>query len=120
VRLLANENVLGGLVRALRDLGHDVAWIAEDAPGAPDLSVLARARAESRVLLTFDKDFGELACRSALPAECGVNLLRLRRIDPTSDRDRALRALLQREDYRGLFALVEDDRIRVRPLDPGG
>jgi predicted nuclease of predicted toxin-antitoxin system len=52
---------------ALRDLGHDVVWVRTDAPGSTDTAVLARAQRASLILLTFDKDFGELAWRVRLP-----------------------------------------------------
>ena len=78
MRFLADENVALRTVDALRHLGHDVAWIRTAAPGSTDAEVLARAGAERRVLLTADKDFGELAFRWALPAESGIILLRLR------------------------------------------
>ena len=67
MRLLANENFPSDAVDALRERGHDVIWIRTDAPGSRDEDILARARRESRVLVTFDKDFGELAFRSRLP-----------------------------------------------------
>ena len=66
--LLADENVPGAVVAALRQQGHDVAWIHEDAPGRPDPEVLERAQQEHRVVVTFDKDFGELAFRRGLAA----------------------------------------------------
>jgi hypothetical protein len=47
----------------LRAAGFDVAWIAESLPGAADAEVLARALATDRLLLTEDKDFGELTSR---------------------------------------------------------
>jgi predicted nuclease of predicted toxin-antitoxin system len=61
MRFLANENFPGAAIEALRAAGNDVAWIRVDAPGSSDPEVLARAAREERVLLTFDKDFGELA-----------------------------------------------------------
>src|SRR5438067_6752352 len=63
MRFLANENVPRSAVEALRADGHDVSWIRSDAPGLTDEAVLARARADARVLLTFDKDFGELVLK---------------------------------------------------------
>ncbi len=54
MRFLANENVAGDAVVALREKGHDVAWIRTDAPGSKDEDVLARAMAEQRILITFD------------------------------------------------------------------
>jgi hypothetical protein len=49
----------------------------EDAPGTPDREVLARAQREGRALVTFDKDFGELAFRVGLAASAGVILFRI-------------------------------------------
>jgi predicted nuclease of predicted toxin-antitoxin system len=78
VNFLANENFPLEAVESLRLAGHDVAWIRADAPGSTDPQVLARAVAELRVLLTFDKDFGDLAFRAGLPSGCGIVLFRLR------------------------------------------
>lgn len=61
MRLCANENLPGDCVTALQVAGHDALWIREARPGAADEVVLARARVEKRLLLTFDKDFGALA-----------------------------------------------------------
>ncbi|MGH6949975.1 MAG: DUF5615 family PIN-like protein [Vitreimonas sp.] len=77
MRLLANENIPSDAVAALRAAGHDVDWMRETAPGESDAQVIARAVAEQRILLTFDKDFGELAFHSKLPATCGVLLFRI-------------------------------------------
>ena len=116
MRILANENFPGSVVRALRARGDDVAWVKEDQPGATDADVLARAQAEHRILVTFDKDFGELACRFALPADCGVVLFRLGGASPGEDNARALGALTSRTDWPGHFTVVQDERIRIRPL----
>jgi hypothetical protein len=58
VRVLADENVLGAPVLALRQAGHDVEWICESAAGAADAHVRERAVRAIRVVVTFDKDFG--------------------------------------------------------------
>ncbi|MEA5554466.1 DUF5615 family PIN-like protein [Anabaena cylindrica UHCC 0172] len=78
MRFLANENFPLDAVEALRENGHDVAWIRIDSPGISDPQVLSRAQAENRILLTFDKDFGELAFRSQLPATTGIILFRIK------------------------------------------
>lgn len=77
MRFLANENFPGNAVTALRAAGSDVVWIGTEAPGSSDQAVLAWAARDERVLITFDKDFGELAKASGLPARCGVILLRV-------------------------------------------
>jgi predicted nuclease of predicted toxin-antitoxin system len=75
MRFLANENFPLDAVALLRKQGHDVAWIRQDAPGSLDEDVLARA--ENRILITFDKDFGELAFRVGLPVSIGIILFRI-------------------------------------------
>lgn len=67
MRFLANENFPLGSVRRLRTTGHDVTAIIEDMPGASDTQVLLRAHEESRTILTFDRDYGELLYRQKLP-----------------------------------------------------
>lgn len=74
MRFLANEKFPLDAVEVLRQNGHDVVWIRVESPGISDPEVLSRAQAENRILLTFDKDFGELAFRSKLPASVGVIL----------------------------------------------
>src|SRR5436305_6857881 len=77
MRFLANENFPGSAVESLAAAGHDIVWVRSIAPGASDADVLARAVREQRILLTFDKDFGELALASGLPRLCGIVLLRM-------------------------------------------
>jgi predicted nuclease of predicted toxin-antitoxin system len=120
MRILANENFPGPVVRALRELGHDVLWVQEIMRGASDVEVLSRAQAERRILATFDRDFGELAFRFGLPAECGIIFFRLRGTSPETDNSRAIAALTSRTDWAGHFAVVQDDRIRLRPLPVTG
>jgi predicted nuclease of predicted toxin-antitoxin system len=75
VRFLADESCDAALVRVLRGAGHDVVSIAETSPGAVDRVVLALARTGERVLLTRDKDFGELVFSAGARAS-GVLLIR--------------------------------------------
>jgi predicted nuclease of predicted toxin-antitoxin system len=118
VRILADENFPGPLILELRRRGHEVASVKDLMRGADDRAVLARAQEESRLVVTFDKDFGELAYRFGLPATSGIILFRLSGSDPETDNARALAALELGIDWVGSFAVVTDDRVRVRPL-PG-
>lgn len=63
MRWLADECVSARLVKCLRETGHDVAYMAESEAGASDVAVLDHAQREVRLLLTDDKDFGELVVR---------------------------------------------------------
>ncbi|MGY0573825.1 DUF5615 family PIN-like protein [Bradyrhizobium sp. RDM12] len=63
MRWLADECVTVSLVRELRGAGHDVLYIAEFAASLSDMELIALASREGRLLLTADKDFGELVFR---------------------------------------------------------
>lgn len=116
MQLLANENFPGDAVTSLRLQGNDVAWVREDSPGSSDRQVLERAQNEGRILITFDKDFGELAFRYGLPATCGVILFRISTPSSEHVAQLAVAALQQRDDWAGHFSVIEDDRIRMTPL----
>jgi predicted nuclease of predicted toxin-antitoxin system len=64
MRLVADESCDGAVVRALRAAGHDVLAIAEVAPGADDSTVIDLAGRANSILLTEDKDFGQLVYAS--------------------------------------------------------
>jgi uncharacterized protein DUF5615 len=116
MRWIANENVSGTVIRGLRQRGHDVVSVKESMHGESDEVILARAQAEQRLVLTHDKDFGELAFRRSLPAACGIVLFRLSGPDPETDNRRMLDVIDGREDWAGYFSVVTDRQIRVRPL----
>jgi predicted nuclease of predicted toxin-antitoxin system len=61
MNLLVNENIPTSVVQSLRARGHDVLAVKETMRGADDPTILARAQVERRLLVTQDKDFGELA-----------------------------------------------------------
>lgn len=87
-----------------------------DEPGALDQDVLARAQREGRVLVTFDKDFGELAWRTALPADAGIVLFRIPMPGPAQVGEALAGILTSRDDWKGNFAVVEPGRVRMRRL----
>ena len=118
MRILANENFPGDAVMTLRQRGHDVVWVRTDAPGSRDIEILARAQREDRIVVTFDKDFGELAFRSGLPASSGIVLFRISAPSSAYVARAAVAALESRTDWAGHFAVVEDHRIRMTPLPP--
>ena len=60
MQFLANENFPRASIRRLRAMGHDVASVLECAPGANDRQVLVKATSGKRVILTFDRDYGEM------------------------------------------------------------
>lgn len=116
MRLLADENFLGDAVDMLRAIGHDVTWIRTYHPGIADMEVLAIAQREGRIVLTFDKDFGELAYRYRLSAGSGVILFRISTPSPEAAARLVCAAIDGRRDWEGHFSVVEDFRIRMTAL----
>ena len=97
MRILADESVEGEVVARLRSQGHDVAYIPEASAGIRDDKVLARANAEGRVLLTEDKDFGDLAFFYGNRSS-GIVLLRAHGADAETKADLVAEALEAHED----------------------
>jgi len=114
VRYLADESVERQIVDALRSGGYEVDWIAELAPGATDTDVLARANRGSSVLITEDKDFGELVYRRR-QQNSGVVLLRLSGLTQQRKVALAVRVFADRAaDFGGAFSVVTGTGVRVR------
>jgi predicted nuclease of predicted toxin-antitoxin system len=117
MRFLVDESSGIAVAAVLRNLGHNVLAVAEVMPEADDASILARAFEERRVLVTNDKDFGELVFRGG-HAHAGVILLRLHD-ESSSNRARVVQAVLQQcgEVLVGHFVVATDTHIRVRPVE---
>lgn len=116
MRLLADENFPEKAVDALHLAGHDIVWIKTIAPGITDRDVLQLAQDERRILLTFDKDFGELAFRVGLPSLAGIILFRLKPMPPTEIARIAVVVVQSRQDWHGHMSVVDERRIRMTPL----
>jgi predicted nuclease of predicted toxin-antitoxin system len=112
MRFLVNENFPLDAVEALRQKGHDVT----ESPGISDPEVLSRAQTEDRILLTFDKDFGELAFRTKLPAASGIILFRITAPSSVVVAQKVVTAIALRDNWVGHFSVIEDDKIRMRLL----
>ena len=119
MRFLADENVHRGIVSGLRAAGHDVAWVAESNPGALDEDVLALARVEDRVLLTFDRDFGELVVLRLRSAGPGVIYLRLPRTAVNLALQRLGAVLASGDTLEGSLVVFAPARMRRRNLASG-
>ena len=116
MKFVADECCDAGLISLLRAEGHDTIYIKEFRPGALDKEVLEKAFAEERILLTEDKDFGELIYRLEKPAY-GVVLLRFDVHDRVLKWPR-LRELINKYGYKlkGLFVVVDTEKFRSHPL----
>lgn len=113
MKFLADESRAGPVIRALREAGHDVVAIVEVAKGATDEQVLERALNEKRVLITEDRDFGQLVYARGR-SSAGVILVRFdsraRRAKPATVVE-AVTKLGSR--LRDAFTVVEPGRVRI-------
>jgi predicted nuclease of predicted toxin-antitoxin system len=117
IPLLADENVPLPSVRRLRESGFDIASMSELAPGADDLEVLRIAREDGRVLVTFDRDFGELIFRDLAPVPAGVIYLRFTPSHPGELASLLVDLLASGDvDPVGRFTVITRDHIRQRDL----
>lgn len=117
MRFLANENFPLASINTLRAAGQDVASVSEDSPGAKDSEVLARAENEGRVILTFDRDYGELIYKAGLPPPVGVIFFRYDPLTPKEPGEHLLQLLaVQALSLERKFTVVERGQVRQRPL----
>ena len=106
----------------LTDLGHDVLSAVEIDPQATDEALLALAFQQQRVLITEDKDFGELVFLRRAPHACIVRFVEMTVAEKVS----AMRDLIERhpeEIGAGAVIVVTPTRVRIRSgnrLGPGG
>lgn len=108
MRLLADENFSGPVVRMLRLRGHDVVCITETTRGVNDLAVLARTSTEERILLTFDKGFKKWVCQVKLKTSCGIILFRIPQDAP--DREQAIvRIVESRPNWAGYISVIQNE-----------
>ena len=116
MNFLADECCDAGIVASLRAAGHDVAYVLEGHAGIPDDEVLQNAFEAGRILLTEDKDFGELIYRLKKPA-CGIILIRID-VQERNEKLPRLEALIAKHGNRlpGHFVVVELNKFRFRPL----
>jgi predicted nuclease of predicted toxin-antitoxin system len=103
------------VVQRLRLDGHEVAYVAEMAPSMPDEEILREANATGALLLTADKDFGELVFRRRL-LHAGVILLRLAGLTNPTKADVVAEVCEEHEaDLTGSFSVVSPGQVRIRP-----
>lgn len=116
MRWLADECVSARLVKHLREAGHDVSYMAESKAGTSDIAVLEHAQRDGRLLLTDDKDFGELVVRRGWRVP-GLVLMRIDSERPEVKWERLDAAIARFGDgLFGRYTVIETARFRFRPL----
>jgi predicted nuclease of predicted toxin-antitoxin system len=116
MRFMADENVSRLVIERLRTSGFEVISISDTRSGASDTDVLSAADAAGCILITEDRDFGELVIRQRLRVR-GVVLLELDRLSNVAEADALVEVVSAHADkLPDNLVVIEPGRIRLRPL----
>ncbi|MHA6724101.1 DUF5615 family PIN-like protein [Sphingomonas sp. RS2018] len=118
MRLLADENQHPAVVARLRAAGYAVEFVRETSPGTQDVDILAGADIGTLVLITYDRDFGDLIFNRGLPPPAAILYTRLSRADPEFVAVRLL-ALLEAGVAADHMTTITKDGVRRRPFPTG-
>lgn len=114
MKIVADEGVDKPIVSTLRAAGFEVRYIAEEIPGAEDPAVLASAADRDCVLVTNDKDFGELVFRRQL-SSAGIVLIRLQGLSSLSKGQIVADAFRTHgHEMRDAFTVISPGIVRIR------
>ena len=118
MRFMVDECLFRQIVERLRDRGHDVVWAKQECPGLDDEALWARATAEQRLIVSEDRDFGELTVKDRKPA-IGVVIVAAGEFD--SSLDKIAERVAQTIDEVGAGCIghlttIEPGRVRSRKL----
>jgi predicted nuclease of predicted toxin-antitoxin system len=113
MRFLVDENMGPSVARWLVSQGHEVFSVYDEAQGIADEDILQKAHAEDYIVISCDKDFGELIFRKGLPHK-GVLLFRLND-ESIASKIRFLDQVLSEysEVIKGKFAVVTESSVRI-------
>ncbi len=116
MKFLADVNIEKAIVDELRRLGYDTVWMAEEDPSLDDLSIFRITQKENRVLLTNDKDFGEIVFRQKL-IPSGIILFRLKGQD-VKEKIKLLRKVLVSNEGKIMrhFVVIAKEKFRFIPV----
>jgi len=118
MNLLADESVDRQIVERLRQDGHDVLYIAEVEPSISDAAVFDRANENAALLLTGDKDFGELVFQENRLISDGVVLLRLAGLSAEKKAEIVSEAIRENAaKFSHHFSVIAPGKIRIRPKE---
>ena len=115
MNFLADEGVDRQIVERLRQDGYDVLYVAEMNPSISDDEVLRRANENNALVITADKDFGEMVFHHNRLAAGGVILLRLAGLSPERKATILIKLIeARRSELPDSFSVVSPGRIRIR------
>lgn len=116
MKFLADEGVDSVIVETLRAADVDITYIFEIMPSAIDEDVLKMANEENRILITRDKDFGELVYRLR-QIHSGIVLNRLSELS-SETKAKIVRQVIEmyQDELYGSFTVIQPGAVRIRKL----
>ncbi len=115
MKIVADESVDYPIIARLREAGHGVGAIVELTPGITDTQVLDLANQQNHLLLTGDKDFGELIFRDRQHT-CGIVLIRLAGLSPADKATIVVEVMAAYEtQLANAFCVIARNIVRIRP-----
>jgi predicted nuclease of predicted toxin-antitoxin system len=116
VRFLADENIPRKVVDRISEKGYDVLWIKKIAPKSSDDCILSMAEASGRIILTFDRDFGQLVYEKKLLTTQGIIYFRLDGLSPSQMAEAVIDVLGSDTIFSGYFTVVTKTKVRQTRL----
>jgi predicted nuclease of predicted toxin-antitoxin system len=118
MNFVSDENVDRRILERIRQDGHEVVSISDTSPRAIDAIVLDFAHRQGAVLVTEDKDFGDLVMWQR-QLTSGVVLVRLSGLSPEAKAETVSVAIREHEsEIPGSFTVISPGNVRIRRLDP--
>lgn len=116
MKFLADVNIEKLIIDELKTLGYDIIWITDENPYLDDMNIIKIAQKENRILLTNDKDFGEIVFRQKLISS-GIVLFRIKGQD-TRKKLKLLRKVLisHKDKISKHFVVITKEKIRIIPI----
>ena len=117
MNFVADEGIDAPIVKKLREGGHNVFYIAEEERGISDEEILRIANEEKRILITRDKDFGELVYRLK-QLHSGVILVRLEGLKPKKKAEIVNTVIDKYEsELENSFTVIQPGIVRIRSIE---
>jgi|SRR5580704_1623136 predicted nuclease of predicted toxin-antitoxin system len=115
MRFLANENFPFPSITFLRQAGYNISSVAEQYPGISDYEVIEKAKAENSIILTFDKDYGEIIFKHGQENPPAVIFFRFKGENPETA-GKLLIDLIKNKTFKleNKFTVIEKESVRQR------
>ena len=115
MKFLAKENFTQSSVKILKDAGYDIVSVGDEFPGILDSEVIDFATKEHRIILTFDRDYGELIFKRGYRPSAGVIYLRWEIFQPDEPGKYLIELFSTKKIlYENTLTVISDENIRQR------